>query len=149
MLPEPPCPLLDQPGTDTTELVTTKAEALGIETIWIPKGATGKHQPLDRRTFGAPKGKGKAKWHDQFAEHHGMSCTRDISPELLLQSWDELSDSAVAAGWDYGEDLDDDEETDDSEYEFRLEMATNRDDEDFIALQNDIEQNDEADMEQC
>jgi hypothetical protein len=90
---EPLCLLLDQFGTHTTELVTTKAEALGIEMIWIPKGATGRSQPLDRRTFGAPKAKGKAKWRHQFAEHYGMGCTRDLTAELLLQSWNELSDS--------------------------------------------------------
>jgi hypothetical protein len=61
MPPEPLCLLLDQFGADTTELVTTKAEALGIEMIWIPKGATGRYQPLGRRTFGALKAKGKAK----------------------------------------------------------------------------------------
>jgi hypothetical protein len=37
-----------------------------------------------------------------------------------LQSWDELSDSAIAAGWNYGEELDLDEETADSDDEFRL-----------------------------
>jgi hypothetical protein len=137
---EPPCPLLDQLRTDTTELATTKVEALGIEMIWIAKGATGRDQPLDRRTFGALKAKGKGKWHRQFAEHYRMGCTRDIAADLLLQSWDELTGSAVAAGWDYGEELDDDEETGDSDDEFRLEMATDTDNKDVIALQNEIEQ---------
>jgi hypothetical protein len=77
-----------------------------------------------------------------------MGCTRDIPAELLLQSWDELSDSTVAAGWYDGEELDDDEETGDSDDEFHLEMATDTDDEDVIALQNEIEHNDEADMGQ-
>jgi hypothetical protein len=98
MPPEPLCLLLDQFGTNTTGLVTTKAEALGIEMIWIPKGATGRYQPLDRRTFGARKAKGKANWRPQFAEHYGMGCTRERAAELRLQSWDELSDSRVAAG---------------------------------------------------
>jgi hypothetical protein len=59
------------------------------------------------------KAKGKAKWRYQFAEYDRMGCTRHIAAELLLQSWDESPNSAIAAGCDYGEDLDDDEETDD------------------------------------
>jgi hypothetical protein len=148
MPPEPLCLLLDQFETHPTELVTTKAEALGIEMIWIPKGATGRYQPFDRRTFGAQTATGRVKWRYQFAEHDGMGCTPEIAAELLVQSWDEFSDSNVAAGWDYGEEFDDDEETDDSDDEFHLDMATDTDDEDVIALQNEIEQNDEADMGQ-
>jgi hypothetical protein len=148
MPPEPLCLLMDQFGTHTTETVTTKADALGIEVIWIPKGATGKYQPLDRRTFGALKAKGKAKWRYEFAQHYGMGCTRDIAAELLLQSWDELSDSAVAAGWNYGEELDEQEESDGSDDEFHLEMATDTEDEDITALQNDVDQEDESDVEE-
>jgi hypothetical protein len=51
--------LLDQHRTHTTPAMTEKAEMLGIELIWIPKGATGRYQPLDKRTFGALKAKGR------------------------------------------------------------------------------------------
>jgi hypothetical protein len=148
MPPEPFCLFLDQFGSHTTELVTTKAEALGIEMIWIPKGAMGRYQPIDQRMFGTLKAKGKVKWCSQFAEHDGMGCTCNVAAELLLQSLDELSHYAVAAEWNDGDKLDDDEEIDDSDDELHLEMVTDTDDEDVIALQNEIEQNDEADMGQ-
>jgi hypothetical protein len=86
---------MDQDRTQTTEAVAVKAEAFGIELIWIPKGATGKYQPLDKRVFGALKSKGRAKWRHEFAEHDGMGCTREIGAEFLFQSWSELSDSVV------------------------------------------------------
>jgi hypothetical protein len=75
-----------------------QAEALGIHLIFILKGATGKYQPLDKRTFGVLKSNGRAKWRHEFAQHFGKTCTREIGAELLLQSWSELSDSAMAAG---------------------------------------------------
>lgn len=107
LIPDGPlCVLLDQFGTHTTEAVDAGARELGIETILIPKGATGRYQPLDRRTFGALKSKGRAKWTKMFAEHYGMQCNKANAAALLLESWEELSESAVLAGWDYGEEID-------------------------------------------
>jgi hypothetical protein len=57
----------DQFTVHTTDEVTETAEELGIEIIWLPKGATGKYHPLDRRTFGALKSKGRAKWKFIFS----------------------------------------------------------------------------------
>jgi hypothetical protein len=80
---EPFCPLIDQYGTHMTEAVKKKGEPLGIELIWIPKGATGGYQPLNRRTVGALKAKGRAKWRNRRPEHCEMGCTRAIAAELL------------------------------------------------------------------
>jgi hypothetical protein len=143
MPPESLCVLMDQYGTYTTEAMAIKAEGLRIELIWIPKGATGKYQPLDRRTFGALKSKGKAKWRHEFAEHYGMGCTREVGAELLLQSWSELWESVVTSGWDYGEELGEEEESDDSGDEFELRMETDTDDEDFRSMQNGIGEEEE------
>jgi hypothetical protein len=43
-----------------------------------------------------------------------------------VQSWDELSESASAAGWDFGEDAEEDErdEPDNSDDEFEIRMDT-------------------------
>jgi hypothetical protein len=131
---EPLCLLLDQYRTHATPAMTEKAEMLGIELIWIPKGATGRYQPLDKRTFGVLKAKGRAKWQHQFTEHDGMPCTRETAAELLLQSWSELSESAISTGWNYDEELNEDEESSDSDEEFQLRMATDTDDEDVVAI---------------
>jgi hypothetical protein len=109
--------MMDQYGTYTAPEIQAEAESLGIEIIWVPRGGTGGYQLLDHRTFGAlkSKGKGKAKWRRYFNDHHGTSCTRGIAAELLLESWNELSDSVVTASWDYGESIEDedDDESDD------------------------------------
>jgi hypothetical protein len=136
MLPEPFGMSMDQFGTHTTEAVINKAEVLEIEVIRNPNGATGRYQPLDRRTFGALKAKVKAKWGQKFAEHYGMASPQEVAAELLLQSWGELSDFAVTARWDYGEELDEEKESDDSDGEFHLHMAAETDDEDIIAVRS-------------
>jgi hypothetical protein len=85
--------------THTALQMKPQAEALGVPLIFIPEGATGKYQPLDKGTFGALKSKGGAKWRHEFVQHFGKTCTREIEAEVLLQSWSELSDfSLVLAG---------------------------------------------------
>jgi hypothetical protein len=51
------------------------------------------------------------KWKCIFAQHCGTRCRRQIGAELLLQLWDELSESAGAAGWDSTEPTEEDEES--------------------------------------
>jgi transposase len=124
---DPLCLVLDQFRTHTTDDFETEAQQLEIETIRIPKGATGRYQPLDRRTFGALKSKGRAKWRKTFLDHYGIECTREMAAALLLESWEELSESAISAGWDYDEDLGDEDDADDSDDEFQLLMSTESD----------------------
>jgi hypothetical protein len=97
---EPLCLMVDQYQTHTAPGIQAEAENLGIEIIWVPRSGTGRYQPLDRRTFGAFKSKGKAKWRRCFNDHYGANCTREIAAELLPESWNELSDSGVTASWD-------------------------------------------------
>jgi hypothetical protein len=73
-----------------------------------------------------------------------MGCTRAIAAELVLQSWRELFDSAVAAGWDYGEALDEEEEDDAYDGEFQLQITTDSDDEDVMAMQNEGSEEEDA-----
>jgi hypothetical protein len=53
--------IISQNMTHTAPEMKKKAEELGVKIIWVPKGGTGRYQPLDRRTFGALKSKDKAK----------------------------------------------------------------------------------------
>jgi hypothetical protein len=107
---EPICLIMDQFTVHTTDEVTETAEELGIEIIWVPKRATGEYQPLDGRTFGALKSEGRAKWKFIFSQECGKQCTKEIAADLLVQSWAELSDSAVEAGWDFNEPVAEDDE---------------------------------------
>jgi hypothetical protein len=63
---EPICLMMDQFAAQSADPVVAEAEALDIEINWISKSATGRYQSLDRRTFGALKFKGKAKWKFMF-----------------------------------------------------------------------------------
>jgi hypothetical protein len=85
---EPICLVMDQFRAHTADSVVAEAEALEIEIRWIPKGGTGRYQPLDHRTFGALKSKGKTKWKCIFAQHCEARCSEQIGAALLLQSWD-------------------------------------------------------------
>jgi hypothetical protein len=69
-----------------------KAEALGIELMFVPKGATGRYQPLDKRTFGALALKGRARRRHEFAHHSGKSPRREVGAELLLNSMNREKD---------------------------------------------------------
>jgi hypothetical protein len=109
--------MMDQYKTHTATEIQAEAESLGIEIFSGPRGGTGRYQPLDRRTFGALKSQGRAKWGRYFNDHYGTSCMREIAAELLLESGNELSDSVVTASWDEGEsfaheDADEPEDTD-------------------------------------
>jgi hypothetical protein len=104
----------------------------------VPRDGTGRYQPLDRRIFGALKSKGKAKWRRDFNDHYGAGCTKAMRAQLLLESWNDLSESVVTAGWDDGEPAgdDDDDESDDSDDDFELRMCTDSSDEDVRELQD-------------
>jgi hypothetical protein len=126
--PDPICLLMDQFTAHQTDSVMRTAMELSIEIVWIPKGATGLYQPLDRRPFGALKSKGRAKWKRYYHENYEVSCTRDVAAQLLLESWDELSESVILSGWDWGDYEPSDSESDDSDDEFELRLDTDCED---------------------
>jgi hypothetical protein len=60
-----------------------------------------------------------------------VRCTKEIGAALLLASWDELSESCISVGWDFGESPEENEqESDDSDDDFELQMASDSEDED-------------------
>jgi hypothetical protein len=52
----------------------------------------------------------------------------DVAAQLLLESWDELSESVILAGWDFGDHELSDSESDDSDDEFELQVDTDCED---------------------
>jgi hypothetical protein len=125
---DPVCLVMDQFSAHQTENVLRNAAALSIEIIWVPKGATVLYQPLDRRPFGTLKSKDRAKWRRHYCDNSGLACTRDVAAERLLESWDELSDSVIVAGWDLGDYAPSDSDSDDSDDEFELTADTDCED---------------------
>jgi hypothetical protein len=123
--------LLDQFGAHDTSEVRREADSLGIHLIFIPKGATGRFQPLDRTTFGALKAKGRAKWVRAYETQPGLVCTRELGARLLLESWNELTDACVMAGWDLQDETsDDDSSSDESDEDWSLDVSDEPDDSD-------------------
>jgi hypothetical protein len=129
----PICLILGQYRTHDTEAFQAEAEHLGISLLWIPKGATGIYQPLDRRVFGALKSKSKAKWRNHYFEHNSP-CDTETAVALLAASWNELSDSVIAAGWNFDKtpaELDSDDSSDDEEFEVDLNSDSDEWDEGY------------------
>jgi hypothetical protein len=52
----------------------------------------------------------------------------DVAAQRLLESWDELSESVILAGWDFGDHEPSDSESDDSDDEFELQVDTDCED---------------------
>jgi hypothetical protein len=63
----------------------------------------------------------------------------------LLQAWRKLSDSAVAAGWDFSGEITDDEDSENSDEDFELRMTADTDDEDIAVLQAEVLEGEEED----
>jgi hypothetical protein len=64
------------------------------------------------------KSKAKSKRRN-FSFKHGRSCDKIIAVGLLIASWQELSDSAISAGWNFDEtpiELDSDDSSDDESF---------------------------------
>jgi hypothetical protein len=81
--------------------------------------------------FGPVKSKGGVKRRRFYFDHRGAACTREIATALLLESWQEVSDSLILAGWDFDETLrklDDLDSSDNDEFVLRM-MAVSDDDE--------------------
>jgi hypothetical protein len=116
------CLLLGQFNAQDTPTVHDEAGKLNIHVVFIPKGGTGKYQPLDRRVFGALKFKGGTKWARYYGANPGRMCTREIAADLLLTPWDELDNSYIVAGWDLGEDVMEDSSSSDDDEEWLLTL---------------------------
>jgi hypothetical protein len=116
------CLLLDQFDAHDIPRVHNEASRLNIHLVFIPKGGTGKYQPLDPRMFGALKPKGRAKSARYYKANPGRLCTREIVADLLLTSWDELDNSCIVTGWDLRADVMDDTSSlyDDEEWPLTL-----------------------------
>lgn len=65
--------------------VKTLAEELGIRLEFIPPGATGNCQPLDRRIFGNLKSRARARFDAFWAIDHDPSMEDSIA--MMLESW--------------------------------------------------------------
>ena len=78
-----------------------ESEGTNIKFLFIPAGATGEAQPLDRKVFGALKSKGKSKWIHFYNKNNGKSPNMAESTKMLLESWKELSEELIRDSWNF------------------------------------------------
>jgi hypothetical protein len=95
-----PCALiLDVYPTHRTELVFDTAAAHDIELLFVPAGATGRFQPLDRRIFGELKARARAEFGRQRWRAGGNDIDYEQSLEILGKSWRSISSENVKNAW--------------------------------------------------
>lgn len=76
----------------------TLAEQLDIRLDFIPPGATGDCQPLDRRLFGSLKSRARARFDAAWAQNHDP--TMEDSIAMLLDAWRSIDQFEVLAAWE-------------------------------------------------
>ena len=72
-----------------------------IKFLFIPAGATGILQPLDRKIFGIMKTNAAKKWLQKYIKDPNLKFTISDSVGILLETWTELSKTAILSAWDY------------------------------------------------
>jgi hypothetical protein len=130
------CLIVDQYGTQETDIFRGKAQSLGIFLLWIPKGATGIDQPLDRRVSAALKAKGRAKQWRFYIDPHKF-CDMLVAESLLAESCGELSESVISTGWTFNEtpvELDSDDSSDGDEFALSLNSESEECDQECFNL---------------
>jgi hypothetical protein len=79
------------------------ASELNIDLITIPRGGTGRFQPLDRRIFGIMKSKGRSKWDRMTSQQQAVKQNKHFAAELALEAWTEITQTNMIAAWDIHE----------------------------------------------
>jgi hypothetical protein len=115
------CLIWDQYRSHMTQNITEMAGQLGVSLVFVPKGATGIYQPLDRYVFGALKAIGLAKFNRFIHENPGANLNKELSAAILLDAWSTLGERSVNRAWDFHLEEDSDgKDSDDEDDEFFL-----------------------------
>jgi hypothetical protein len=141
-----PCVLfMDQYSSHVTPRVQAKANELKIRIIYIPKSATDKLQPLDRRVFGTIKSMAKKK----FAEHifkTGKPYSKPEAADLFMECWKKMGRNVIDSAWTFKSEINDESGSEsssdeefrpyDSDYDSEEEEAFDKIDDEEIRLLN-------------
>jgi hypothetical protein len=81
-----PCALvLDVYPSHRTARVQQRAEELDIELLFVPAGATGRLQPLDRQIFGELKSRARCEFQRRLASAGGCEADYNMATEVLCK----------------------------------------------------------------
>jgi len=98
--------------------VSEKFKENNFKLLFIPPGATGLLQPLDKKVFGVLKSKGKSKWINYYNSTEGKTPSYSISTKFILESWSELSEELILTSWELDdESLSNNQESEDQSFE--------------------------------
>jgi hypothetical protein len=124
-----PCALvMDSFGAHFPDEVIDKARGLCIRLIPVPKGLTGKWQPLDRKCFGALKKTSQRIWREKVTRQPDLQWDHIEAARILEEAWAELTAATVLSAWAF---IDGNEaEADDSESSEESEEMPSSDDAD-------------------
>ena len=81
----------------------TKAEALNIKFIPVPKGGTGEFQLLDRGILGIMKRKGSSIWTRIFHKNPDTKWDKEISAGIALECWGAITEEHILSAWNFEE----------------------------------------------
>jgi hypothetical protein len=87
-------------------VVKEQARHLGIRLEFIPPGATGLCQPLDRRIFGILKQRAKARFDRRNLDWAQDEFRIGESIAILIECWDSITQEQVLSAWQHFQDPD-------------------------------------------
>jgi hypothetical protein len=92
--------VLDVYPSHRTDLVIETAAANDVELLFVPAGATGRFQPLDRRVFGELKARARAEFGRRMWRAHGADIDHNEGLEILRRCWNAIPPENVRKAWD-------------------------------------------------
>jgi hypothetical protein len=97
---------MDQYRAHFSELIRFAYQNRPLKLIPVPKGGTGRFQPLDRTVFGGLKARAKKRWAKLFL-NKDKKITKQEAVELLLDCWKCIGDKEIIEAWNIPQTLED------------------------------------------
>jgi hypothetical protein len=79
--------------------VQETAHHLGIRLEFVPAGATGELQPLDRRVFGSLKQRARRRFDEAIIRGEKRKLTIEGAIKILLSAWVSIAQDELVAAW--------------------------------------------------
>jgi hypothetical protein len=95
-----PCILImDVYPCHRADAVFAAADANDVELLFVPAGATGRFQPMDRRVFGELKARARAEFARRMWSTGQTDVDHDESVRVLIRCWNAIPTSNVKKAW--------------------------------------------------
>ena len=91
--------VLDVYPSHRTDLVVDTAAANDVELLFVPAGATGRFQPLDRRVFGELKARARAEFGRAMWRAGAAEVDYDESLRILARCWASIPTENIRQAW--------------------------------------------------